>query len=198
MTPPRSPTFATNAGSALSARTWMWFSVLTFASIGFSSYFACATPFAALAALAATTMSRRSGLVLMVVVWLANQIVGCVLLHYPSTWDSLMWGAAIGIAAIISFLAARVSVRAAKHEGVRQIVGFAAAFVGYEAVLYAAQLPLGSSADAFTLDVVLYVLFANIAALIGLLALHKLGAWIGLTTELKLPEPRLALKRSSV
>ena len=177
------------AHSRLDARTWIWFCVLAFASVGLSFVFACATPFVALATLAAIKMSRRSGLSIMIVAWLANQIVGYEFLGYPRTSDSLMWGVAIGASALVGFCAARVSMGSSSHGVVRGIIGFSAAFVGYESLLYAAQLPLGSSAEGFSLSVIGYISATNVVALIGLLSVHRLGTWIGLATETNVREP---------
>jgi hypothetical protein len=46
------------------------------ASIAFSLGFACATPFAAFAAAASLIMNRRDAMLLVALVWLANQGVG--------------------------------------------------------------------------------------------------------------------------
>ncbi len=54
----------------------LWLALLVAASAAFSFVFACATPFAAFAAAAALTLSRRDALRLTVAVWLANQVLG--------------------------------------------------------------------------------------------------------------------------
>ena len=51
----------------------IWIALLVIASIAFSLGFACATPFAAFAAAAALTMNRRDAMLLVGLVWLANQ-----------------------------------------------------------------------------------------------------------------------------
>ena len=50
----------------------LWVLILTLSSIGFSYVFACATPFAALGALAATRMRLGTGLALIVAAWAAK------------------------------------------------------------------------------------------------------------------------------
>ena len=77
---------------SLGARRTGWIALLTVATIAGSLVFACATPFPALAALAALHMSRRDAFALTAVIWGANQIIGYGLLHYPQTWDSVAWG----------------------------------------------------------------------------------------------------------
>jgi len=69
-----------------------WITLLTIASVLFSFALTCATPFPALASLAALHMNRRDAFALIGVSWLANQIVGYGFLHYPQTWDSFAWG----------------------------------------------------------------------------------------------------------
>lgn len=87
-------------------RRSLWIGAGDVSSIGFRFVLACATPFAALATLAALKMSRRDLFTLVSAAWLANQFIGYGFLAYPETWDSFAWGGAIGIAA---FLAACVA-----------------------------------------------------------------------------------------
>ena len=83
----------------------IWIALLVIASIAFSLGFACATPFAAFAAAAALTMNRRDTMLLVGLVWLANQGVGFGVLH-PWTADCLAWGVGLGIVALLSALGA--------------------------------------------------------------------------------------------
>lgn len=53
------------------------------ATVLMSGVFACAVPFAALAALAAFDSERRDGLLLIGAVWLVNQVYGFAVLGYP-------------------------------------------------------------------------------------------------------------------
>jgi len=77
-------------------------------------------------------MGRTEGLALVIVSWLANQFVGFVLLSYPHTADSYAWGAAIGVSAVIGFLAARAATRAEMSEPVALVLAFVVAFVAYQ------------------------------------------------------------------
>jgi hypothetical protein len=92
---------ADSVGTA-ALRCALWIALITVGSIGFSFALACATPFAALATLAALNMPRRDLLALVGVAWLANHIIGYGFLAYPQTWDSFAWGGAIGIAALLA------------------------------------------------------------------------------------------------
>jgi hypothetical protein len=125
-------------------------------------------------------MSRRDALVLIATAWLANQAVGYFVLGYPTTWDSFAWGAVIGVAAALATLL--VSEIARRHDSpiVVIIVGFSVAFVSYEATLFAAAALLPSSAEAFSLPVVVWFFWINAVALAGLLALHRLAMVVGL------------------
>lgn len=73
-------------------RHLVWLGLLISASVAFSLGLACATPFAAFAAAAALTLSRRDALVLVTSVWFANQFVGFTVLDYPWTANSFAWG----------------------------------------------------------------------------------------------------------
>ena len=63
---------------------WLWIALIGGGSIALSRAFACATPFAALATLAALTMGGRDAVLLVGFVWAANQAVGFGLLHYQA------------------------------------------------------------------------------------------------------------------
>lgn len=158
-----------------------WIALLTAATILGSFVFACATPFPALATLAALFLPRRDAFVLIGVNWLANQIIGYGFLHYPQTWDSFSWGAAIGIAAIIATAAALGGETLARRPGwaFAAVSAFATSFVAYELALFAATAVLPSG-GGFTLRVILYVLEVNSLAFAGLLVLQGVGRSVGL------------------
>jgi hypothetical protein len=151
----------------------LWMALVAGLSVVGSLAFACAAPLAAIAALAATKMRAGDGVAMVVAAWLANQIVGYAVLGYPQTWDSFAWGAAIGIAAVIAFGAARVAVRPAMPELVSLAVALGAAFVAYEAVLFAATALLPSGDEAFSLAIVGQILAINAVAFAGLVLLHR-------------------------
>jgi hypothetical protein len=144
-------------------------------SVGF--VLACATPFAAIAALADRNMPRRDAFSLVGLAWFANQIIGYGFLTYPRSWDGFAWGRAIGIAALLAAIAAVAVGRIPRPSPAGAIVAaFLAAFVSYELALHAASFVLRTGADAFSLPIVWRILIA----LAGSLALHRLG----LATEL--------------
>ncbi len=157
-----------------------WIAVLTGAGFLFSFVFACATPFAALAALAALSLQRGDALTLIGATWAINQIVGYGLLGYPTTWDSYGWGIAIGIAALLATAGAMATTRVfAARTIIGSATAFASAFAIYQLALYAATavLPAG---NGFSLEVVTYVAQVNLLAFGGLLLLQYAGERTGL------------------
>lgn len=163
-------------------RRLLWIGLLTAVSVVLSGVYACATPFAALGALAAIDGNRRDGLLLIVIVWLANQIVGFGFLGYPQEPQAYAWGIAILAAAIVGFLAARTLVATLAPMNALATVGsaFLIAFIGYQLGLYAATFVLPSSPGAFSYAVVSYVATINAIAFVALLALHWLASVVGL------------------
>jgi hypothetical protein len=167
------------------ARRWLWILLLTAASVFVTLGMACATPFAALATLAALHMSRRDGLALIGIAWLADQAVGYGLLGYPRTPDSLAWGVILAVGAILGLLAAQALADRLRDRGV-MVAGAAAlagAFVADQVVLFAATAVLASGSEAFSLSIVGWVLRVNLLSLAGLLILYRLAVWIGLVTR---------------
>ena len=173
------------ASDVSAARTGAWIALATGASLLFSLALACATPFAALATVAATRTAPGAARMTMVAAWLANQAVGYLVLDYPRTWDSFAWGAAIGIAALLAAEAVLATRRRSASAAMRLAGGFVAAFVVYEVSLYAATAVLPSGPGAFAPSVVFGILWTNALALAGLLALHR----VAVAAHLVLPQP---------
>lgn len=165
----------TRDGDGLSrvASTTLWIALVAVLSIGGSYAYACIAPLAAIAALAATRMDRDAGLALVIVAWLANQIVGFGLLDYPHTASTYAWGAAIGLATLSGFAAARIAGRTKAPSLVTLGIALLASVVAYEAVLYATGLLLGASDDAFSAQVVGQVFLVNAGAFAGLQIVHR-------------------------
>ncbi|MGB8180944.1 MAG: hypothetical protein WCF13_01095 [Stellaceae bacterium] len=133
------------------ARNWLWPALLAVAAIGGSWALACVTPFIAFAVILAESESRTTALVTVGLIWVANQIVGVMLLGYPLDVHSIGWGVAIGVAALLATAAASAVTRTGLQRGLRLIVAFAAAFAVYEtalALVAAATGELGHFAPA--------------------------------------------------
>lgn len=159
----------------------LWLALLVAASVAFTLGFACAVPLAAFAAAAALTLPRRAALVLIGAVWLANQIVGFAILGYPWAADSLAWGAALGVIAVLATLVAQsLAIRLDSAGTVAvSLAAFAAAFAVYEGALLAISVALGAT-DDFAPAIVGWIFAINAGAMAGLLLLNRLGAVIGL------------------
>ncbi len=176
------------------ARTATWIALVTASSVLFSLALACATPFAAVATIAGTKMSRRSALVMVGTAWLVNQAIGYLILGYPRTWDSFAWGATIGVAAGLATIAIHGIAQLPGQPIVRIVASFIASFVIYEVMLFVATTVLPSGDGAFSLPIVGRMFGINIVAFIGLLAIHRGAVAVGLLA--RTPASQLALARA--
>lgn len=158
----------------------LWPGLLVALGAALTTVFACITPFAAFAAIAATSPSRAQAVGLAVALWLANQAVGYGVLHYPWNAGSVAWGVAIGAAAVLGTLAAEGSLRRLTAFGApaRSLVAFLAAFVTYQLALYAAAVTALGGTGAFAPRIVGQVLLVNAVALVGLYGLEQLRAGV--------------------
>ena len=143
--------------------------LLAAAATLFSLAFACAAPFAALAALAARYQAPREALLSIGLAWIANQAIGYGLLDYPHDANSYGWGLAIGIAALAGGYAA-VLVNARLQSWLALPAGFVAAFAAYQALLWLGGQALADSDGAFSLAILTEVLRANLIGFAVLLA----------------------------
>ncbi|MGO7975048.1 hypothetical protein GR223_24735 [Rhizobium leguminosarum] len=166
-----------------------WVVVISGASVALSLFFACITPFVALATVSAVILPRRMAVTAVLLAWLANQMVGYLVLGYPQTWDSYAWGLAIGIAAFACLAAALLVLRLSADLTVTMVGAFMAGFVAYEGALFAATVVLPSG--AFSAAVVADVLLINSLAAIGLICLHA-GAAAGRALAASQPGPMLS------
>src|SRR5258707_15304775 len=161
------------------AQRFAWGGTLTVLTVLSTLAVACGTPFAALATLAALFLPRRDAFALIAVNWLANQAIGFGLLHYPLNWDCYRGGIDLAIAALLSTMAATLAQGALRNvaTSVRAIGSFAVAFVAYEGALFLLS-PAGSRED-FAAPVVLYILYVNAVAFVGLLLLQTAAVALG-------------------
>lgn len=165
-------------------RRLLWIALLTAATLLATGVFACAVPFAALAAIAAFDTERRDGLLLIVAVWLANQIYGFTVLGYPHEGQAYAWGLTMGLGAVAAYYAARAAVSALAPKGALLAVAVAlpVAFIVYEAAIYVGTLVITRGEGAFNTDVVAYVSLVEVVAFAALLVAHRLAAAVGLVT----------------
>ncbi|MCC7045547.1 MAG: hypothetical protein IT562_02425 [Alphaproteobacteria bacterium] len=175
----------TTSDATRHARDWgrlaMW-GLLVIASLGSSAALACAAPFAALGAVAALYAARREALAVVLSAWLANQLVGFLLLGYPRSWDSFAWGAALAVAAMAAPLTAGWVARLLGQPGtaVGAIGALVGAFVGFEAVLVAAAFVLPGSWEAFAPWLVARIFAMNALFFAGLILLCRVAVAMGL------------------
>jgi hypothetical protein len=175
-------------------RRTIWIALIVAAGIGFSFFFACATPFAALATLAALKIERRDTIAIMALVWLANQAIGYGVLGYPWTWDSAAWGLAIGVSGFLALLAA-MALSPVHSSRLAISLPFVGAFATYEMGLYVAGFVLPGGEGAFTAAIVEQVFVVNLIALLGLLAVHQLALVVGLLPRDDLPRGMASASR---
>ena len=146
----------------------LWTAILGTSAIFGSYFFACVFPFAALATIAALTLDRKSGIMLVGSVWGVNQIVGFGFRGYPHTIDTVVWGGAIGIAAFAGLFAARLILRGDRNIlSLRAVSAFVGAFVAYEAVLFAWALVAGGL-ETFSPAIVATIAFNDAVWFAGL------------------------------
>ena len=157
---------------------YVWLGLLVAGTAVLTGVFTCITPFAAIAAVGATTLSRRHAVILTLAVWGTNQAVGLGVLSYPWTASTLGWGVAIGAAALVGALAAHATVQRLGSLSVagRTVAAFGAAFATYQLGLYAIAVAMLDGARAFTPSIVGQVLLVNAVAVVGLAALYQLLA----------------------
>ena len=176
---------APSASSSPTSVPWrdpLWGGLLVATSALLTASFTCVAPFAAFAVVGAMTMSRRHALGTIVAVWLANQIVGFGVLHYPRTGSTYAWGGAILVAAVLAMLVARSTHHRLSSVRVpgRRIAPFVVAFSVDQLTLYTAAVSFLGGTGAFAPRILAEVLFINAAALVGLIGLHQL---VSMATE---------------
>jgi hypothetical protein len=161
----------------------LWIALLIAASTATTIALACATPFAALAALAAAHLAKRDGLILMALAWIVAQAIGFALHHYPQTPHTLAVAAALGGAALVATLVA-YAVERGQTGWPRLAITYVAAFVAFKGAVALAGVCLGGMSAGFAPAIVARQLLRDGAILIGLLALYHALVAIGL------PAPR--------
>ncbi|HTU70850.1 MAG TPA: hypothetical protein VMF11_11085 [Candidatus Baltobacteraceae bacterium] len=116
------------------------------------SLIGCIVPLAAIAAVTASALRLRDGLLLVAGVWFANQFIGFAVHGYPVNANTLAWAAALALGTGAAFFVAR----AVKHP----LIGFASAFAAFELVLMLFSVPLGGW-DAYAPRVLFEVFAVN-------------------------------------
>jgi hypothetical protein len=146
------------------------FALLTVACALASFAFACATPFAAFAVLAAAMLPLSMALLVVAAAWIVNQAIGFGALGYPIDLHTMLWGLAVGAAALAATAVAAMVLRVLPRIGWPAALGVAlvAAYAAYELVLFACTPALGG-AGAFTFTIFARLGLLNILWMIGLI-----------------------------
>jgi hypothetical protein len=148
----------------------LWFGAFL-GAVALSTFgFACAAPFAGMAAVAALAETRRVALTLTASAWLVNQIAGFAFLHYPTDPETLAWGGGLLAVALASCEAARL---AAPRAGA--LAAFLASFAVYEGLLYAATVATGGMTEHYALESVARIFLINAIAFAVLFATNRLA-----------------------
>ncbi len=147
------------------------FALLAAACALASFAFACATPFAAFAVVAAAMLPLRPALLVVAAAWLVNQGIGFGALHYPVDGPTIAWGFIIGAAALAATVISASVLRALPRSATPVALACAllGAYLAYEIVLFAASLVLGGEGD-FTMAIVGRLGILSVLWLIGLVA----------------------------
>lgn len=171
---------AAASGTSETAGIGLWIALIAGLTVIGSYALACVAPLAAVAALAALTLRRTEGLILVVAAWVLNQVVGFVLLSYPHTASTYGWGAAIGVATVLGYFAAVAVAPRVKSALLGVVAAFAAAFVVYQFALYLYGVAASYAGDTFSLAVVGEVLTINAVAYVGFLVIHRAAVALSL------------------
>jgi len=150
----------------------VWAVVLVGVAAASSFWTACTVPLPAVAVVAGRTLSARLALATTAAAWLANQLVGYLWLHYPTTPDSFLWGGLLGAGALLSLVCSWLLPRRTWHLPAA-LVG---AFVVYEAWLWLFTFALGGQ-ETFALAIVAGLAVAHLLWTLGLSGVHAL--WSG-------------------
>ena len=152
--------------------------------------FACATPFAAFAVVAADMLPLPQALLVMTAVWIVNQSIGFAALGYPLDASTLLWGFAIGVGALAATAEASVLVRSPIGSNQNAPAALGLAFVGaysvYEVALFAFT-PLLGGVGAFTPHIILSLGALNLLWLIGLSAVCVVCRHLGAVSQRSIP-----------
>jgi hypothetical protein len=166
----------------------IWVALIVISGPCLSLFFACVTPFAALATLAGLKLGRRDMIAVTGVVWLANQVIGYGFLDYPRTWDSAAWGLVIGASSALAVVAA-TALSTTRPAPLAISLPFVAAFAAFEFGLYLAGYLLPVSEGAFSASVVWHVFLVNGVTLCALMAVFHLAMMLWLLVRNSAPGP---------
>jgi hypothetical protein len=142
--------------------------LLVAAAVLASLVFACATPFAAFAVIAVSMLCPPAALSVVAATWVVNQAIGFGVLGYPTDPNTILWGVAIGVAALFATVVAALAWRLPSiGRPMSLCASLVAGYAAYEIVLFGFAAVLGDS-GAFAVAIVARLGFLNTTWLIGL------------------------------
>ena len=145
--------------------------VLLTGSCALASFaFACATPFAAFAVVASSLLPLTPALLVTAGAWIVNQAIGFGVLGYPLDQNTVFWGCAIGVAALLATAESKLLLHSQRSSSPAALgVALFGAYAAYEVVLFASGLVLGGT-GAFKFPIIVRLGILNLLWLIGLVA----------------------------
>jgi hypothetical protein len=157
------------------AANTVWIVILTLAGVGGSLIISCVTPFVALAVALAGTVRLTVAIRAMIVIWMANQFVGFLFLHFPWTAFTVQWGLALCAAAILTACAtaAVLKLGASLPVFARLVLAILVSFLVYEVSLFVASLFLGGL-ETFSPAAIGRIGLSNLVWFAGIIALNEL------------------------
>jgi len=153
---------------------WLWGGLLVAAAAIASGIFTCITPFVAFGVIAALSFDLTGALLVTASVWLVNQALGFLMLSYPWTGETFLWGVGIGASSLLATVAAFRVLEVAGRLGKLLAIAtaLAVAYGVYEAGLFVTAVCLGGT-DEFTPAVLGEVARLNAVWALGLGAAYQ-------------------------
>jgi hypothetical protein len=169
---------------SITRQPWFLPVVLVAISAVSSWEFACITPFVAFAVAAGYVPSARAGWLTVAAIWFVNQAIGFAVLGYPWTLDTILWGLAIGAAALLATAVAGAALRFGRRNHVVAIgVAYLLALGAYQGGLFLVTFGLGGQ-DAFTPAIIGHVALLNLGWTVALIGTHEVLRYSGaISTE---------------
>jgi hypothetical protein len=137
-----------------------WLAAFLLTTVLFSMGLTCAVPLVAFGAICALRQSRTAALLFTATLWLATELIGFTLLHFPIGLAAFGWGALVGAALLAATVAASAIARR-----VPGAVGIAVTYLGafglYEGLLWGVSRAVGGARDAFTVGILTQVFVLN-------------------------------------
>lgn len=176
------------SGNTTSGQRNAWLAFLIAATIGLTCIFTCAMPFAAMATVAALTLSRKQAMLFMLATWATNQFVGFTFKGYPTDPVTLTWGTIMGVAALASAFAATAIAKAYSNQPFRTIAlaaTFITAFFAFQFVLLLANLTPIGTLDSFAFATKAKIALINVGGLGAIWLANRAAVGVG-----ALPAPK--------